>query len=183
MLLKISDDEVLRRIREGDESALDYLYKKNYKMMTKLVMNNNGNEEEAKDIFQEGLIVFWQKAVSGNLILSSKISTFLYSICQNLWRKELERKSKLSHEEKDSAVYEDDDRHERIKVINECINRLGETCKKILTYYYFDNLSMLDIAEKLGFANADTAKTKKYKCKKELDELVRSLYKASDFMD
>ena len=183
MLLKISDEEVLKRIREGDESALDYLYKKNFKMMTKLVMNNNGNEEEAKDIFQEGLIVFWQKAVSGNLILSSKISTFLYSICQNLWRKELERKSRLSNEEKDTAVYEDSDRHERIKIMNGCINQLGETCKKILTYYYFDNLSMHDIAEKLGFANADTAKTKKYKCKKELDEVVRSQYKASDFMD
>jgi hypothetical protein len=42
---------------------------------------------------------------------------------------------------------------------------------------------MNDIAEKLGFANADTAKTKKYKCKKELDELIKSKYKASDFLD
>ena len=152
-------------------------------MMTKLVMNNNGNEDEAKDIFQEGLIVFWQKAISGNLVLTSKISTFIYSICQNLWRKELERKSRLSNEEKDSAVIEDSDRLERIKIVNDCINQLGDTCRKILTYYYFENLSMHDIAEKLGFANADTAKTKKYKCKKELDEIVRSQYKASDFMD
>lgn len=183
MLLKLSDEDILKRIRQGDESALDYLYKKNFKMMTKLVMNNNGNEDEAKDIFQEGLIVFWQKAISGNLVLTSKISTFIYSICQNLWRKELERKSRLSNEEKDSAVIEDSDRLERIKIVNDCINQLGDTCRKILTYYYFENLSMHDIAEKLGFANADTAKTKKYKCKKELDEIVRSQYKASDFMD
>jgi len=183
LLLKLSDEDILKRIRQGDESALDYLYKKNFKMMTKLVMNNNGNEDEAKDIFQEGLIVFWQKAISGNLVLTSKISTFIYSICQNLWRKELERKSRLSNEEKDSAVIEDSDRLERIKIVNDCINQLGDTCRKILTYYYFENLSMHDIAEKLGFANADTAKTKKYKCKKELDEIVRSQYKASDFMD
>jgi RNA polymerase sigma factor (sigma-70 family) len=179
----MKDSEILERIKKGDESALDYLYKKNFKMMTKMVMNNNGNEDEAKDIYQEALIVFWQKAISGNLVLSSKISTFIYSICQNLWRKELERKSKLSHEEKDAEEVFDVDRKERIEIINNCINQLGETCRKILTYYYFDNLSMHDIAEKLGFANADTAKTKKYKCKKELDELIKSKYKASDFLD
>lgn len=72
---------------------------------------------------------------------------------------------------------------ERMEIINKCINSLGETCRKVLMYYYFDNLSMTDIAEKLGFANADTAKTKKYKCKKELDELIRSKYKATDFLD
>jgi RNA polymerase sigma factor (sigma-70 family) len=179
----MKDSEILARIRQGDEGALDYLYKKNYKMMTKMVINNSGSEDEAKDIYQDALIVFWQKAVSGNLVLSSKISTFIYSICQNLWRKELERKSKLSSEEKDSPEINDIDRRERIEIINTSISNLGETCRKILTYYYFDNLSMNDIAEKLGFANADTAKTKKYKCKKELDELIKSKYKASDFLD
>ena len=179
----MKDSEILEKIRKGDESALDYLYKKNFKMMTKLVINNNGTEDEAKDIYQEALIVFWQKVTSGNLTLSSKISTFLYSICQNLWRKELERKSRMSNEEKDTEEELDFDQQERIDVINRCINQLGETCRRILTYYYFDSLSMQDIAELLGFANADTAKTKKYKCKKELDELIKAKYKASDFMD
>ena len=50
-------------------------------------------------------------------------------------------------------------------------------------YYYFDNMSMAEIAEKMGFANADTAKTKKYKCKQELDKKIKTLYKAGDFMD
>ncbi len=50
-------------------------------------------------------------------------------------------------------------------------------------FYYFDGLSMQDIADKLGFANTNTAKTKKYKCKKKLDELVKSRYTESDFLD
>jgi RNA polymerase sigma factor (sigma-70 family) len=179
----MTDSEVLSRIRRGDEEALDYLYKKNYKMMTKIVINNNGTEDEAKDVFQEALIVFWQKAMSGNLVLSSKISTFLYSICQNLWRKELERKGKTSREEKDVAEFVNEDRGERIRIIHECLDKLGETCRKILTYYYFENLSMNDIAAVMGFANSDTAKTKKYKCKKELDDLIKSIYTASDFLD
>jgi RNA polymerase sigma factor (sigma-70 family) len=177
------DSEVLERLCRGDEKALDYLYKKYYRMMTRLVISNNGTEQDAKDIFQDALIIFWQKATSGNLVLTSKISTFLYSICLNLWRKELERKSKLSNEEQDGEDYQDNDKKEQIKIITECIEQLGDTCKKILTYHYFDGLSMNDIAEKLGFANTDTAKTKKYKCKKRLDELIKSKYSASDFLD
>jgi RNA polymerase sigma factor (sigma-70 family) len=180
----MKDTEIIARISSGDEKALDYLYRKYYKMMVKLVLNNSGSEDEAKDIFQEALIVFWQKVSSGNLVLTSKISTYLYSICLNQWRKELDRKSRISTtEEKEEFEIIDNDKAERIKIVNDCINALGDNCKKILTYYYFDGLSMNDIADKLGYANTDTAKTKKYKCKKRLDLLIKSRYKASDFLD
>lgn len=179
----MNDSIILKRIKKGDETALDFLYRKNYKMITRLITKNNGSEEEAKDIFQEAIIIFWQKAHRQDFELTSKISTYLYSICQNLWRKELERKNKLSGEMTEGKELNDFETRERMEIINKCINSLGETCRKVLMYYYFDNLSMTDIAEKLGFANADTAKTKKYKCKKELDELIRSKYKATDFLD
>lgn len=179
----MKDREILDKITAGDESALDFLYKKYFKMMARLVMTNNGTEQDAKDIFQDALIVFWQKVKSGKLILTSKISTYLYSICLNLWRKELERKKRLSREEKDGTSYINDDQAERIKIVNECIGMLGETCKNVLTFYYFENMSMQDIADKLNFANTDTAKTKKYKCKKKLDKLMKERYTAADFLD
>lgn len=179
----MKDHEIIEKIEKGDERAIDYLYEKHYKMMAKLVLRNSGSEDEAKDIYQDALVVFWQKVASKNLVLTSKISTYLYSICQNLWRKELDRKKRLSSEEKDEGFTPDTERKERIEIINKCINSLGDTCKKVLTYYYFDEMSMTDIAEKLGFANADTAKTKKYKCKKELDKVVKARYSASDFLD
>ena len=178
-----NEKEIFERIRKGDEKALESLYKKYYRMMTKLVITNSGTEDEARDIYQDALIVFWQKATSGNLVLTSKISTYVYSICQNLWRKELDRKKRLSNEEKDSSVSQDMDTAEKEKIIARCMDQLGDTCKKVLMYYYFDEMSMQDIAEKLGFANTDTAKTKKYKCKKKLDELVKAQYSEQDFLD
>ena len=53
----MKDTEILDKITKGDEDALKYLYKKYYRMMTKLVVTNNGTEEEAKDIYQDALIV------------------------------------------------------------------------------------------------------------------------------
>ncbi|MEP2026043.1 MAG: sigma-70 family RNA polymerase sigma factor [Reichenbachiella sp.] len=179
----MKDHEVLERVSRGDEAALDYLYKKHYKMMTRIVLNNNGSEDEAKDVFQDALLVFWQKAVSGKLVLTSKISTYIYSICLNLWRKELDRKGRHSSEEVEQSIYQEYEKNERIKIITDCINQLGDTCRRILTYHYFDGLSMSDIADKLNFANTDTAKTKKYKCKKKLDLMVKRNYSSQDVLD
>ena len=179
----MKEKDIIRKIESGDESSIDFIYKKYYKMMVNMIIQNSGTEEEAQDIYQEAVIVFWQKVTKKELVLTSKISTYIYSICLNLWRKELERKKRLSSEQKDGVENIDFDRQERIRIVNECINSLGETCKRVLTYYYFDGLSMKDIAEKLGFSNADTAKTKKYKCKLELDKMIKSRYSIKDFMD
>lgn len=179
----MKDREILDRIGKGDERALDFLYKKYYKMMTNIVLKNNGTLDEAKDVYQEALVVFWQKAASGKLVLTSKISTYLYSICLNQWRKELDRKSRLSNEEVDQEEFQSHEEQERYKIVMQCIGELGETCKRILTYYYFEGLNMSDIAEKMNFANTDTAKTKKYKCKKKLDSLIRERYSTTDFFD
>ncbi len=179
----MTESAIIEGIKRGDEKILDFLYKKNYKMMVNLIVKNNGTEEEARDIYQEALIVLWQKANTTDFVLTSKISTYLYSVCMNLWRKELDRKGRLSYDSVEKGEIMDFDKQERIRIVNKCIDELGETCKKILMYYYFDNLSMTDIAEKLGFANADTAKTRKYKCKQELDKKIKAQYTASDFLD
>ena len=181
--LHMDEKEIFERIQKGDEKALELIYKKYYRMMTKLVITNSGTEEEARDVYQDALVVFWQKARSGNLVMTAKISTYIYSVCQNLWRKELDRKKRFSNEEKDSPQTMEMDSAEREKIMAKCLNQLGETCRKVLMYYYFDEMSMQEIAEKLGFANTDTAKTKKYKCKQKLDELVKAQYSEQDFLD
>lgn len=179
----MKDEIIIEKIKKGDNTAVDYLYQKHFGMMLRLIQKNNGTEDEAKDIYQDALIIFWEKVSSGDFILTSKISTYLYSICNNLWKKELLRKSRLSSDEKDIPVHSDFFQKEQINAITECIEKLSETCQKVLSLYYFDKMSMSEIAVRLDFSSSDTAKTKKYKCKKELDKLVLSMYKASDFLD
>jgi RNA polymerase sigma factor (sigma-70 family) len=179
----MNDLEIVKGLKSGNEALLETLYKKHYKMMIHMILKNSGTEEEAKDIYQDSIIVFWQKVRSENFELTSKISTYLYSICFNLWRKELERKKRFSNEEKDGESVPTFEQNERIKIMNDCLQQMGDVCRKVLSLYYFDNYSMQEIANELGFANADTAKTKKYKCKKDLDQLVKSKYKESDIFD
>jgi len=86
------------------------------------------------------------------------------------------QEKKLSNEEKDSAESIDMEKPEREKNYSRVPGTIGRNVPQILMYYYFDDMSMQEIADKLGFANTDTAKTKKYKCKQKLDELVKAQY-------
>ncbi len=48
--LQMDEKEIFERIQNGDEKALELIYKKYYRMMTKLVITNSGTEEEARDV-------------------------------------------------------------------------------------------------------------------------------------
>ena len=179
----MKDSEILDFFTKKDERALDYLYKKFYPMITQMVINNSGSREEAQDVFQESLIVFWQKVISGKLIITSKISTYFYSVCQNQWRKELDRKKRFSREEMDGQSFQAPRENQNLDIVLKSMQQLGEPCQSLLTFYYFEQLSMSEIAQRLGFSNADTAKTKKYKCKQRLDTLIKKSYNHAYFFE
>ena len=61
---------------------------------------------------------------------------------------------------------------ERNVKINQALNEIGEPCKSILVYFFFNQLTMEEIAAKMGYTNADNVKNQKYKCFKRLKKLV-----------
>jgi len=176
---KPSDSEIILGILNNSTSVLRYLYKEYYPMALQLVLNNNGTEDEAKDIYQEAIIILHNKIKSGDFELSSKLKTFIYSVCRRLWLKRLSQKSKYSGDIKDYEdhfpVEHDLEQHEekdlQFKLMHEALHNLGEPCKTIIEDFYIHNLSMQDICEKLGYTNADNAKTQKYKCLQRLKKM------------
>ena len=53
----IKEKELLKGLALGDKKAVETIYKENFNMVQSLVINNNGSAQEAKDIFQEAMIV------------------------------------------------------------------------------------------------------------------------------
>ena len=64
---------------------------------------------------------------------------------------------------------------EESTAIQKAMGRIGDICKQLLLLYYWEECSMEEIASRLGFANADTAKTKKYQCKKALEKILKDV--------
>ena len=176
-----SDARILEQIRKGDEEALVALYEANRVMITAFVTRNKGSHDDAEDMLQEAVVILWERVRSERFEHHAKLSTFLYATVKNIWSRRLARRRREIPLELDPEDTQSDDgsaldgliESEQAKSIAEALDKIGEQCKKLLLLFYWEELSMDEIAGKLGFVNADTVKSKKYQCKKALEKVLR----------
>lgn len=74
--------------------ALKHLYDQNFPGIKGHVLGNSGSGDDAKDVFQEGIIALFHNVVDGKFKGESAVNTYLISICKNLWFRRLRKKSK-----------------------------------------------------------------------------------------
>ncbi len=173
------DLETIAGIALGDVEALESVYNDYFPMVLNMVVQNNGTVEEAKDIFQEAVIVLYDRVKQGNFELSSKLKTYIYSVCRRLWLKQLGYQGRAFHDvsgyEETISVEDDLTMHRekdlQLSLMEQALDKLGEPCRTIIHDFYILNLSMQEICEKFGYTNADNAKTQKYKCLQRLKKL------------
>ena len=175
-----TDARILDLIRKGDEEALVILYNANRRAVASYVRNNSGTSDDADDMLQEALIVFWEKVRSGRFQYDAKLSTFVMAVAKNLWLRrlarqrrespatiEFERTANTDPSPLDSLIESD-----QARLVRNALDRLGDPCRKLLLLFYWDECSLEEIASAMGFANADTVKSKKYQCKKALERYL-----------
>ncbi len=174
-----TDSEIILGILNNSQDILEKLYKGYFPMILQLVLTNSGDEDDAKDVFQESIIVLYNKVKRGNFELNSKLKTFIYSVCRRIWLKKLSTKSRSAGriEDFEDVVQVEDDLEQReeqdnkFKQMEQSLSNLGEPCKTIIEDFYIRNKTMQDICEKFGYTNADNAKNQKYKCLQRLKKL------------
>lgn len=168
----MTDQDIVDLIRDSKYNpAMKRLYAY-LPVVKKFVLKNNGTRQEAEDIFQEGLVIFCNKAAKPDFILSASLNTYLYSVCKLLWLDELKKKNKtikndfieLTEVNLVEEITQDIENDKPVKQAQEAVMKLGEKCKEILELFYFKKLSMKEIASKLGFASEKGAKNQKYRC-------------------
>ena len=179
------DKHLLEGLAKNDHTVIEAIYRDNYPMVQALILNNSGNSDEARDIFQEAMIVVYEKAVSGSLELHCLLKTYLYSVCRRLWLKRLQQLQRygslIENVEETITVDEDLDMHEKhnadFLMMENAMSKIGEPCKSLLDAYYLQKKNMQEIAVDFGYTNADNAKTQKYKCLVRLKKLFFAQYK------
>jgi RNA polymerase sigma factor (sigma-70 family) len=179
------EQELLKGLSQNDKGAIESIYKDNYGVIQHLIINNNGSEDDAKDIFQEALIVLYEKSKSGVFELNCQIKTYMYSVSKRLWLKRLQKRNRYELMENglEETIYVDEDlglhetRNEQFGMMEQAMANIGEPCKSLLESYYINKQNMQDIAESFGYTNADNAKNQKYKCLMRLKKLFFAQYK------
>jgi RNA polymerase sigma factor (sigma-70 family) len=181
---EINERALLQGLATNDKRAVETIYRENYNMIQALVINNNGSYEDAKDIFQEALIVLFEKVKAGNFELNCQIKTFVFSVSKRLWLKRLLLQNRFQISEGNEeivSVDEEMDEHERrnneFVMMERAMAGLGEPCKSLLESFYLQKKNMQDIALEFGYTNSENAKNQKYKCLMRLKKLFFSQYK------
>lgn len=173
------DELIIAEIRKKNEVALKELYKTHFPMVVHLVCSNSGSEQEAKDIYQEAVIAFYEKVQLPDFVLTCKIKTYLYAVSRRLWLKRLSEKKRFhgNIEETESFIRIDEEMNDieekEIQYLNmsKAMEGLGEPCLTIMKDFYVHNQSMEMISKKYGYTNAENAKNQKYKCLQRLKKL------------
>ena len=182
---QVDEPALLKGLANSDKKAVETIYQQNFNMVQSLIINNNGSSDDAKDIFQESMIVLYEKVRSGTFELNCQIKTFVYSVARRLWLKRLQQQNRFSSTSDNLEdlvpVENETEEHEKInaefEIMEKALNNLGEPCKSLLEAYYLQKQNMQTIAANFGYTNAANAKTQKYKCLMRLKKIFFTDYK------
>ena len=167
-------------LRNDRERALTRLYQRTFPMVLHHVKRNHGTTQDAKDVFHDALLLFYEKAVGNRLTLTASASTYLVGICRNLWLRELDRRRRVTHlndqepgtpECPITADEQEWDEENDIPLL-EYVDRLGEKCKSVLLSFYYFRQTMDQIARAHQYRNVRSATVQKFKCLERLRKSV-----------
>ena len=107
---KITNAKYLIGIAENDEKILQRISQEFLPIVTHYIKKNSGDFEDAKDVFQEGILVVFRKVKDDQLVLSTSFPNYLLGVCRKIWLKKLEKKAKrkVAFEDLKEYVYEED---------------------------------------------------------------------------
>ncbi|MES2646228.1 MAG: sigma-70 family RNA polymerase sigma factor [Bacteroidota bacterium] len=179
------EKHLLEGLANNEHRSTEAIYKENYGVVQTFIIQNNGGYDDARDVFQEAMMVLYENSKKPGFVLTCQIKTYLYSICRRIWFKRLQQNNRYATpvESMEDLIPVEEEIEEKEKLDNDfsmmdvAMKSLGEPCKSLLEAYYINKKHMVEIAEEFGYTNADNAKNQKYKCLMRLKKLFFAQYK------
>ncbi|MEP6645923.1 MAG: sigma-70 family RNA polymerase sigma factor [Saprospiraceae bacterium] len=179
----MTEEELIFMLKRNDNKAFKAVYKDCFPMVMKYISQNNGNQEDAEDVFQETLIVLIKKLQDPAFQLSAKLSSYMFSISKNMWLYRLRSKKNTTsadetlEEMPDTGIDEIGLKQERdikIEAISDSLNELKEDCRRLLIDFYYFNKPLIEIASDMHLTEK-FIRVKKYRCMESYREIVNRI--------
>ncbi len=180
MSTEVSKNQIyIEGIKCGNPKVIRAIYQKYFKAILHLVETHGGTKEDARDVFQEGLMLMYQKVQKPDFKLTSAFLTYFYAVCRNIWSNKLRKKPKkevtidtqmLSIEVEDSS--DEIEQNEQYLLYRKKFLQLGVDCQKVLRLF-LKKVSMEEITKQMGYSSVNYTKKRKFLCKEKLVKLIQ----------
>lgn len=164
----MSDPELIASICSKDSkkrsTALEVVCKDYFPNVEVYIINNSGSLDEAKDVFQDGIMILHQNLLHGKFKGNSTLKTYVFSICKNLWLQELRKKTKEQTIKETFNSEAESELPLNLDLLRATFNELKEDCKQLLTGFYYEKKSISELQKATGMNSEQVVKNKKARC-------------------
>ncbi|MEB2774333.1 hypothetical protein SYJ56_03395 [Algoriphagus sp. D3-2-R+10] len=160
------------------------MYRESFPDLASFVSRRGGSLEDAQDIFQDSLIIYYEQLVTGLEV--RRDGGYLFGIARHLWyrrfRDPFYKMEKSSTEELEEVVEFEMSADQEKSQVWVFLKSAGQKCMDLLKSFYYDQLSMDELAVKFGYRTTRSATVQKYKClEKVRDQVKRKSLTYEDF--
>lgn len=167
------------------EKTIMAIYQHVFPSVARYVSKRGGTFEEAKDVFHEALLVYYEKMYEGRLNLQQNEEAYIFGIARHLWTRRYVENQRLAsldqlvagfNGEDPERDWEDDaSRTEALsdKRILQLLQTTGRKCMEMLTAFYYEKLDMRELAHRFGFSGTRSATVQKFKCLEKVKQVVK----------
>ena len=166
-------NNLIRATAADREQLFIALYKSAFPSVARYISKMGGSFDEAKDVFQDALVIYYEKAANGAASIETNEKAYLLGISKHLWLRRF--KDNMLHSPIDgidleAAADEEDYSENKLK---HYLATAGKKCMDLLRSFYYDNVPLADAATLFGFSGVRSATVQKYKCLEKVRETIK----------
>lgn len=148
------------------------LYLESFPDVAKYIASKGGTLDEAKEIFQEGIVRYYEHIVLKQNPLKSGDKAYLFGICRNLWHSHFQQTIKETA--LDGSDFSEEPSFTESEQLVTYLKAAGQKCMNLLQSFYYEKLSMTQLATRFGYRSERSATVQKYKCLEKVRNEVKS---------
>ncbi|QDH78940.1 sigma-70 family RNA polymerase sigma factor [Echinicola soli] len=165
----------LLKTSKGREEFFLKMYYESFPDVARYVSKRGGSMEDAKDVFQDSLMIYYEQLVAGKKVHED--GGYLFGVARHHWYKRFREASTLALGKDEIALsqvadFEQVNTDERLQLMS-FLKSAGEKCMDMLKAFYYDRLSMDELAQRYGYRTKRSATVQKFKCLEKVRDQVK----------
>lgn len=175
------DQVYIEGLASNNSAVIQSIYKKFVPKIVSYIKNNSGDEDQAKDVIQEILILLFNQAKANKLQLTCPFDAYFFLLCKRKWLNELKKTSNQgvtitddfvsNYKPTEEMVAQTEVFEEKQELFDLMFKKLGDKCQEVLKLS-FTLKSMEEVAEKLQVTYG-YARKKKSLCAGQLTQWIQ----------